>query len=163
MSVRLNKHLALLSGLSRRAADSAIADGRVAVNGVQANVGQVISGTETITLDGQQLRVQTLQTILLNKPAGYVVSRNGQGSRTVYDLLPKELHNLKPVGRLDKDSSGLLLLTNDGDLAAQLTHPKYQKIKRYHVTLDHALAPLHRHMIQEYGVQLPDGPSRFTL
>ena len=163
MSVRLNKHLALLSGLSRRAADSAIADGRVAINGVQANVGQVISGAETITLDGQLLRAQTLQTILLNKPVGYVVSRNGQGSRTVYDLLPKELHNLKPVGRLDKDSSGLLLLTNDGDLAAQLTHPKYQKIKRYHVTLDHALAPLHRQMIQEYGVQLPDGPSRFTL
>lgn len=163
MPVRLNKHLALLSGLSRRAADDAIANGRVTVNGATAMVGQSVQGNEPVALDGTLLQQQKLQTILLNKPKGYVVSRNGQGSRTVYELLPPELHNLKPVGRLDKESSGLLLLTNDGNLAAQLTHPRYEKSKRYRVTLAMPLAPLHRQMIQEYGIHLQDGPSRFTV
>ena len=77
--------------------------------------------------------------------------------------MPKNLHHLKPVGRLDKDSSGLILLTNDGDFAHQMTHPSFYKIKRYLVTLDQPLQPLHRQMINDFGVQLPDGPSRLTL
>jgi 23S rRNA pseudouridine2605 synthase len=100
---------------------------------------------------------------MLNKPAGYVVSRDGQGSDTVYDLLPFGYDRLKPVGRLDKDSSGLILLTNDGDLANELTHPRHQKQKIYEVTLDTALQPLHRQMISDYGVRLEDGLSKFEL
>lgn len=100
---------------------------------------------------------------MLNKPVGYVVSRDGQGSPTVYELLPKELQNLKPIGRLDKNSSGLLLLTNDGRLAQELTHPSYHKVKIYEVRLNKNLAPLHRQMISEIGIHLSDGPSKLGL
>ncbi|MEK7152847.1 MAG: pseudouridine synthase, partial [Patescibacteria group bacterium] len=96
-------------------------------------------------------------------PAGYVVSREGQSSKTIYDLLPAELKHLKPIGRLDKDSSGLLLLTNDGILAHQLTHPRFQKVKVYELALDQPLQPLHRQMIHDIGIQLEDGPSKLIL
>lgn len=161
---RLNKFLATRTDLSRRAADKAITDGRVLVNGHQATTGMTIDGTEYVSLDGKPiaLHVKTM-TIMLNKPRGYVVSRNGQGSRTIYELLPDHLAHLQPVGRLDKDSSGLLLLTNDGQLAEQLTHPRYQKTKVYEVNLDRELAPLHRQMIADFGVHLEDGPSKLSL
>lgn len=161
--MRINKFVALASGLSRRVADAAITEGRVLVDGKQASPGQDISG-QRVTLDGRPLQIAAArQTIILNKPAGYVVSRNGQGSKTIYDLLPHALHHLKPIGRLDKDSSGLLLLTNDGNLAHELTHPRFAKQKMYEVQLDSPLAPLHRQMISEYGVQLEDGLSKFVV
>ncbi len=161
---RLNKYLAACTDLSRRAADKAITDGRVLVDGHQATTGMTVTGNEHITLDNHPLEIRkpTL-TILLNKPRGYVVSRNGQGSRTIYELLPLELQHLQPVGRLDKDSSGLLLMTNDGQLAEQLTHPRYQKTKEYEITLDAPLAPFHRQMIADIGIQLEDGMSQLGL
>lgn len=162
--MRINKWLASASGLSRRKADDAIQAGRVRVNGQPAEQGMDVSTPDAVTLDGRQLQLpEQMVTILLNKPVGYVVSRDGQGSRTIYDLLPPEYQNLKPVGRLDKDSSGLLLLTNDGDLANELTHPSHQKQKVYEVTLDKPLEPLHRQMINGHGVQLDDGPSKLQL
>jgi pseudouridine synthase len=100
---------------------------------------------------------------MFNKPRGVVVSRNGQGSRTIYDLLPPEYQRLNSVGRLDKDSSGLLLLTNDGTLAHEFTHPSRHKNKVYEVTLDKPLQPLHRQMISDHGLQLADGPSKLQL
>lgn len=161
--MRINKFVALASGLSRRAADKAIAEGRVAVNGIPPEVGQDID-TQQVTLDGKGLTIRANnQTIMLNKPVGYVVSRNGQGSKTVYDLLPASLHHLKPIGRLDKDSSGLLLLTNDGNLAHELTHPRFAKQKIYEITLDKPLAPLHRQVITDQGIQLDDGGSKFLI
>ena len=81
-------------------------------------------------------------------------SREGQGSHTSYDILPPEYSQLKPVGRLDKDSSGLLLLTNDGQLAQTLTHPSHHKTKVYEVKLNKPLAPLHRQMISDGVSQL---------
>jgi len=81
----------------------------------------------------------------------------------VYDLLPAYYQQLKPIGRLDKESSGLLLLTNDGELAHELTHPSRHKIKRYEVTLNKPLQPLHRQMISEFGLQLEDGLSKLLL
>jgi 23S rRNA pseudouridine2605 synthase len=162
--MRINKFVAFASGLSRRAADTAIEQGRVTVNGQVATLGTALEDSDIVTLDGVALtKPATTTTILLNKPAGYVVSRNGQGSQTIYDLLPSELHDLKPVGRLDKDSSGLLLLTNDGQLANELTHPSHHKIKLYHVTLNDNLQPLHRQIIAERGMQLSDGVSRLGL
>ena len=165
--MRLNKVIALYTGLGRRTADAAISAGRISVNGVTAKLGQEVTSKDTITLDGRELHPSSeqgeLTTIMLNKPVGYVVSRNGQGSRTVYDLLPPEYQHLKPVGRLDKNSSGLLLLTNDGNLANELAHPSRQKVKIYEVTLDRPLQPLHRQMISDYGVLLDDGPSKFQL
>lgn len=162
--MRINKFVAHASGLSRRAADAAIAQGRVTIDGRVAQLGDTVAGQAVVRLDNAQLTSPTTTlTILLNKPVGYVCSRAGQGSQTIYDLLPAEYQQLKPVGRLDKHSSGLLLLTNDGDLANQLTHPRYAKTKIYQVTLDKPLAPLHQQMINDIGVQLDDGSSRLTL
>lgn len=161
--MRLNKFIASATGLSRRAADQAIEQGRVAVNNQPAQKGQEVSGDTKVTLDGKTLRLpQQHTTILLNKPAGYVASREGQGSRTIYELLPAKLARLKPIGRLDKDSSGLLLLTDDGELAQKLTHPKYQKQKVYEVKLNKPLASADKIKIEQ-GVMLDDGPSSFKL
>ena len=163
--MRLNKFLALATGMGRRPADAAIAAGRVQVNGAPAQVGQDITETDVIAFDGKALSVAESQpiTIMLNKPVGYIVSRDGQGGKTVYDLLPPEYQALKPIGRLDKNSSGLLLLTNDGRLANELTHPSRQKVKVYEIELGKPLQPLHRQIITDHGVLLDDGPSTFQL
>ncbi|HET7059828.1 MAG TPA: pseudouridine synthase [Candidatus Saccharimonadales bacterium] len=161
--MRINAFLARASGLSRRAADQAIADGRVQVNGRPATPGDQVSDVDKVTLDGEPVAASTQTiTIMLNKPVGYVVSRHGQGSHTVYDLLPSEYHQLKPVGRLDKDSSGLLLLTNDGQLANRLTHPRYAKRKVYEVTLDKPLTPTDKNRFEQ-GVKLDDGSSKLQI
>ncbi len=161
---RLNKFVALALGVSRRQADELIEQGNVTVNDQPAKLGQRITATDIIRHDNKRLTAQTHQLILLHKPIGYLCSRASQGGvPTIYELLPVSLHHLKPVGRLDKDSSGLILLTNDGDFAHQMTHPSFYKIKRYLVTLDQPLQPLHRQMVNDFGVQLPDGPSRLTL
>jgi 23S rRNA pseudouridine2605 synthase len=162
--MRLNKFIAAGSELSRRAADTAIADGRVAVNGQQPQAGQDVAEGDVVTLDGRAITpaVKTI-TIMLNKPPAYVVSRDGQGAPTVYDLLPPEYQQLNPIGRLDKYSSGLLLLTNDGQLSQELTHPSRQKIKVYEILLDKPLQPLHRQMISDHGLTLEDGLSKLQL
>ncbi|HSX33538.1 MAG TPA: pseudouridine synthase [Candidatus Saccharimonadales bacterium] len=162
--MRINKFIALHSSLSRRAADQAIANGQVQVNGQPASPGQDVGEGDIVLLKGQPLAAAAPpQTIMLNKPIGYVVSREGQGSKTVYELLPADLQQLQPIGRLDKNSSGLLLFTNDGQLAYQLTHPSFQKIKIYEVLLDKPLAALHHQLICDIGVTLEDGPSKLAL
>lgn len=161
--MRINKFVAAGTGLSRRAADRAIEEGRVRINGQVASPGHDVIPADTVTLDGVRLKPMKPQTVIFNKPVGYVTSRDGQGSKTIYDLVPPELHHLKPVGRLDKDSSGLLLLTNDGELAQQLTHPSFHKAKIYEIAIDKPLQPLHRQMISDIGIQLEDGSSKFLL
>ncbi len=161
--MRINKYIARATGLSRRAADQAISEGRVTVNSLPVHPGTDTADTDSVALDGQVLVLPAeTMTIMLNKPAGYVCSRDGQGSKTIYDLLPEELHSLKPVGRLDKDSSGLILLTSDGDLANQLTHPRYAKEKVYEVELDKALKPGDKTQVGK-GVKLDDGESRLQI
>lgn len=159
--MRLNKFIAQATGLSRRAADEAIKAGRVSIDGKPASLGTVVKDNDRVTLDNSAITpsVNTI-TIMLNKPIGYITSREGQGSKTVYDLLPKEYHTLKPVGRLDKDSSGLLLLTNDGELANKLTHPKYQKEKLYEVKLNKNINTIDENKLLT-GVGLNDGMSKF--
>ena len=161
--MRLNVFIASGSGLSRRAADTAIIQGRVHINGFLAKPGQQVADGDKVTLDNRAITpvVKTL-TVMLNKPVNYVCSRDGQGSKTVYDLLPKQLHILKPVGRLDKDSSGLLLLTNDGKLANELTHPSFQKTKIYEVILHKSLTTHDKSAIEK-GVMLDDGISHLNL
>lgn len=161
--MRINRFIAQSTGISRRAADRLIEDNEILVNGKLPSPGHDVSTSDEVTHHGKHVSLLQIQTIMLNKPAGYVVSRDGQGSDTIYDLLPPELHHLKPVGRLDKYSSGLLLLTNDGEFAQSLTHPSQQKVKVYEVKLSQPLAPLHRQMISDIGIQLEDGPSRFEL
>lgn len=162
--MRINKFLAGATGISRRAADKAIEEGRVLVNGARPQPGQEVTNADEVLLDHKKLNaLPAKQTIMLNKPVGYVVSRDGQGSQTIYDLLPPELHHLKPVGRLDKDSSGLLLLTNDGQLAQELTHPKYQKTKIYEVEIDKPLSKQAFEQVTKTGVDIGDYVSRFQL
>ncbi len=162
--MRINRYIALATGLSRRAADKLADSGEIFVNGHRIKAGYEVADADKITLKGKQLRIPAkFQTIMLNKPAGYVCSRTGQGSKTIYDLLPEQFHILKPVGRLDKDSSGLILLTNDGKLANKLTHPRYNKIKNYELSLDKVLKPHDWDQITKRGVILEDGKSQFTL
>ena len=165
MSERLNKYLAFHLGLSRREADDLIANGAVTVNGIPAELGKQVEASDTVTVKGKSITQKTTKTTLLfHKPVGYVSSRRQQGDNpTLYDLIPKEYHHLKPVGRLDKDSSGLLLLTDDGDFAHQMTHPKFYKNKTYTVSLAAPLEPLHQQMISDFGIQLEDGPSKLSL
>ncbi len=162
--MRVNKFVAHSTGLSRRASDKAIADGRVLVNQLTPESGDQIGPDDVVTMDSRRITPPAkTTTIILHKPTGFVCSRNGQGSRTIYDLLPARYQNLKSVGRLDKDSSGLILLTDDGDLANQLTHPSFVKTKVYEISLDKALEPLHHQMISDIGVTLEDGPSKLQL
>ncbi|HUY85193.1 MAG TPA: pseudouridine synthase [Candidatus Dormibacteraeota bacterium] len=161
--MRVNKFVASATGLSRRAADLAIQEGRVAINRRIASLGDKVTDSDKVTLDNQPLTTTDKRLIIiLNKPTGYVCSRDGQGSQTVYDILPPEYHHLKPVGRLDKNSSGLLLLTNDGDLANELTHPRYAKAKVYEVTLDKPLAEADKARLDQ-GVKVDDYVSHLRL
>jgi 23S rRNA pseudouridine2605 synthase len=163
--LRLNKYLALQLGISRREADDHIAAGGVAVNGTIATLGARFNEGDEVTMNGKAIASTTdFVYIAFHKPTGYVCSRKQQGdSPTIYDLIPKKYHTLKPVGRLDRDSSGLILLTNDGDFAFQMTHPKFTKVKIYEATVNHDLAPLHQQMISDYGVTLEDGASKLGL
>jgi 23S rRNA pseudouridine2605 synthase len=161
--MRINKFVAQATGVSRRAADRAIGEGRVTINRRPATLGTTVNSTDTVMLDNQPVVLPTESiTIMLNKPAGYVCSRAGQGGQTIYDLLPADLHQLKAVGRLDKESSGLLLLTNDGDLANRLTHPRYAKAKVYEVALDKILSSEDKTRLEQ-GVKLDDGPSKLKV
>lgn len=162
---RLNKYLALQLGISRREADLLIEKGSVTINDRPATLGARFALGDSIMVKGKPVTADTgLQYIALHKPVGYVCSRKAQGDApTVYSLLPDKLHTLKLVGRLDKDSSGIILLTNDGDFAYRMTHPKFAKTKVYKVRLDHELEPLHQQMISDYGVQLEDGTSKLSL
>ena len=162
---RLNKLLAFHLGTSRRQADELIAKGEVSVNGDVAELGGRASSSDVISVNGKPLVQKTKYTYLVfHKPTGYVCSRRQQGSTpTIYSLLPTQYHSLKPIGRLDADSSGLLLLSDDGDFAFRMTHPKFRKLKSYLVTLNQDLQPLHQQMINDYGIQLEDGPSQLTL
>lgn len=163
--IRLNKFLAERLGVSRREADELISDGKILVNGEPAILGARIDNTDKILYNKKSIPFETVYTYLaFHKPVGYVCSRRAQDQApTIYDILPKKFHHLKTVGRLDKDSSGLILLTNDGDFAFQMTHPKFRKNKVYEVELDKPLEPLHQQMISDYGVLLEDGISQFKI
>ena len=163
---RLNKFLALQLGISRRQADELIEKGRISINGKTAQLGERFKAGDEIKL-GEKIISKTREEkkyVIFNKPRGYVCSRKKQGeNETIYAILPKEFSVLKPVGRLDKDSSGILLLTNDGDFAFQMTHPKFRKVKEYLVSLDTPLQPIHQQMIADFGINLPDGKSQLGL
>lgn len=160
--MRINKYVALCSHLSRRKADQAIEAGLVTVNGEKVNAGYQVRSGDSVTLAGQDISLPDNLSIVFNKPPGYVVSRNGQGSQTIYELLPEEYQQLNPVGRLDKASSGLLILTNDGELSQKLTHPSQQKNKVYQIELYMPLTNFDRKRI-EVGIKLDDGVSKLKL
>lgn len=163
--LRLNKFLAERLGISRREADDLIASGKVLVDDNPATLGARVSSSSCVRLGSEEIAFENSYLyIMMNKPVGYVCSRKRQGETpTVYELLPEKYQKLKTVGRLDKDSSGLILFTNDGTFAYQMTHPKFAKTKIYHVELNRDLEPLHQQMIADFGVQLEDGVSKLGL
>ena len=132
--VRLQKFLADAGVASRRAAEAIIAESRVAVNGrIVTELGtKVNETTDKVTVDGEPVRVRRKIYVALNKPPGFICTRQDElGRRTVFELLPPDWTNLFPVGRLDRDSEGLLFLTNDGDFSLRLTHPRFGVTKKY--------------------------------
>ncbi len=144
MLLRLNRYLSMRGAASRREADRLIADGRVQVNGqTVSDLGvKVDEAGDRVAVDGRLLRpVRDLVYLALNKPPGYLVTRDDpEGRPTVMALLPKMRESVFPVGRLDLDSEGLLLLTNDGELAFRLTHPRFEIRKLYAVEVAGSLS-----------------------
>ena len=134
--VRLNKYIAACGYCSRRKADEYIEAGKVHVNGeIVSELGFMVSTKDKITIENKIIKPETLTYIRYYKPAGYITTMDDEkGRKTIYDILPEEVQNLKPVGRLDKDSTGLLILTNDGDFINDLAHPSIKVPKVYRVT-----------------------------
>ncbi|MEF2277745.1 pseudouridine synthase [Deinococcus sp. YIM 134068] len=160
---RLQKRLARAGVASRRAAEELITAGRVTVNGEVATLGRTVTPADEVRVDGSLVETAALEriTFLLHKPAGYVTTaRDEYGRRNVLSAMPP-VPGLHPVGRLDRDSEGLLLLTTDGDLTLTLTHPRYGHEKAYRAwtagpgdpTADEMQALLD-------GIELDDGPAR---
>ena len=134
--VRLNAYLARAGVASRRAADELIKAGRVRVNGARGELNTFVEDGDVVELDGRRLEAQTLAYVLLHKPAGAVTTaRDPQGRRTVVDIV-RHHARLVPVGRLDADTTGALVLTNDGRLAHRLAHPRYGVEKVYEVDVE---------------------------
>ena len=139
MSVRLQKFLAEAGVASRRASEQIILAGRVAVNGktVRQLGSRIDPVHDRVTLDGNPVRARRKLYVAVHKPTGCVCSRKDDLNRdTIYELLPADWRNLYSVGRLDYDTEGLIFLTNDGEFALRLTHPRYDVRKRYLVTVD---------------------------
>lgn len=160
--MRLQKYLSRAGVASRRAAERIIREGRVRVNGhAVSDLGvRVDPERDTVEVDGRRIALPAPVWIALHKPPGYVTTRRDpQGRPTVYDLLPPEQHGLFHVGRLDADSEGLLLLTNEGELANRLIHPRYEVDRLYEVEVDAALGPAEERRLLS-GVVLEDGPAR---
>ena len=159
---RLQKLIAAAGEYSRRAAEELIVAGRVTVNGeVVTTLGSKASPEDEIRVDGEELnQPKKYRYVMLHKPAGCVTTKSDPRDRqTIYDLLFAADRTLHPVGRLDKDSLGLLLLTNDGELTYRLTHPSFEVPKTYHVwTKPWPKKPLLKALRK--GVELEDGPAK---
>ena len=158
---RLNRFLARRGVASRRGADLLIASGRVTVNGAVSTVGSTVRpAVDRVFVDGHRIPARAVSvTIVLNKPAGVVTTRNDPYQRrTVMDLIDP-VPGLVPVGRLDADSRGLLVLTTDGDLAHAVSHPRRGVTKRYRVTVDRSISAGELEQLTA-GVELEDGPAR---
>jgi 23S rRNA pseudouridine2605 synthase len=154
--VRLNAYLARAGIASRRKADELIKAGRVTVNGEPGQLSTFVEATDNVEVDGREVAKQRLTHLLLHKPAGVVTTADDpQGRPTVVELVPNE-PRVVPVGRLDADTTGALLLTNDGQLSHRLAHPRYGVEKTYIAEVerepsDETLAQL------AAGVELDDG------
>lgn len=159
-TVRLNKFIANAGICSRREADTFISAGSVMVNGkVITEMGFQVKPGDEVRFDGKRIVREKKEYILLNKPKNFITTtRDERGRKTVMDLVGNASKSrLYPVGRLDRNTTGLLLFTNDGDMAKTLTHPKHGVRKVYHVHLDKALKKEDLIKIQK-GLELEDGP-----
>jgi 23S rRNA pseudouridine2605 synthase len=154
--VRLNRYLARAGVASRRASDDLIKAGRVTVNGTPGELNTFVAVHDLVEVDGERVGKQALAHVLLHKPLGVVTTASDpQGRPTVVDLVGHEAR-VVPVGRLDIDTSGALLLTNDGDLAHRLAHPRYSVEKTYVADVEGAVTPAAVAALAA-GVELEDG------
>ncbi|MEM7483648.1 MAG: pseudouridine synthase [Bacteroidota bacterium] len=157
--MRLNRYIANAGICSRREADTYIAAGNVSVNGkVITEMGYKVQLTDDVRFDGRKLNPEKKEYILLNKPKNFITTTSDEkGRRTVMELVSSASKSrLLPVGRLDRNTTGLLLFTNDGDLTKKLTHPTHGVRKIYHVHLDKNLTIADLRKIEE-GLELEDG------
>ena len=135
--MRINKYLASSGIASRRESDKLVQDGRVTVNGKVVSLGIEVSDSDKVCVDGKPVSIKKNEYYILNKPKGYICSvSDDRGRKTVLDLMPKNIGRIYPVGRLDYDSEGLLILTTDGELAQHLTHPSNNVPKTYLVKVE---------------------------
>jgi 23S rRNA pseudouridine2605 synthase len=154
--VRLNAYLARAGVASRRKADELIKSGRVRVNGEPGQLNTFVGSHDRVEVDGREVAPQRLAYVLLHKPAGVVTTASDpQGRRTVVDLVAHEVR-VVPVGRLDVGTTGALLLTNDGDLAHRLAHPRYEVEKVYEAAVEGEPSAAVLRRLAE-GVELEDG------
>ena len=157
--IRLNRFISNAGICSRREADKLIAEGEITVNGqVVTELGAKVSKSDQVAYKGKLLNVEKKVYLLLNKPRGYVTTLDDpHAEHTVMELIEDACNErIYPVGRLDKETSGLLLFTNDGELTTKLTHPSYEKKKIYHVFLNEDLSEEHLAQIKQ-GIELEDG------
>ncbi|MDX1674117.1 MAG: pseudouridine synthase [Longimicrobiales bacterium] len=159
--MRLQKYLSRAGVASRRAAEQMIRDGRVRVNGeVVREMGVTVEPDDRVVVDGRPVSPEPPLWVALHKPPGYVTTRDDpQGRPTVYDLLPERFAGLFHVGRLDLDSEGLLLLTNEGGVANRLMHPSHEVDRVYRVDVEGTLSREERRSLLA-GVELGDGLAR---
>ena len=158
-TIRLNKYIANSGICSRREADELITQGLVEVNGkVVTEMGYQVQKTDRVVFDGQSVTPEKPVYVLLNKPKGYIsTTKDEKARKTVMDLVANASpYRLFPVGRLDRQTTGLILLTNDGHLTKKLTHPSFGVKKIYHVTLDRKLSVEDLRTIAD-GVRLEEG------
>lgn len=154
--IRLNKAIADSGYCARRKADELIAQGKVKLNGeVVTELGTKVNPeTDHITVNGQPLQSPPKVYLLLHKPVGYVTSRKaGKTQRSFYELIPPEWRSVDPAGRLDQDSSGALIVSNDGDFIYKVTHPRFHLPKVYEITLDRPLQEVDIQQLKD-GVRL---------
>lgn len=156
--IRINRFLASCGVESRRGCDRLVREGRVEVNGtIISDLATRVQPTDHVRCDGKLLRPQPPLTVVLNKPIGYICTHlDPEGRKTIYDLLPAKFNTLNYIGRLDQNSSGLILLTTSGDLAESLTHPRYHIEKEYLVHLERPFPPELTHHLLE-GIPIMEG------
>lgn len=156
--VRLNKYIADSGIASRRQADELIKQGKVKVNGMVINEpGVKVSEKDCVEVQGQKIKAREKKYVIFNKPPGYITTAKDPNERkTIYDLLPPDMKHLKPAGRLDKDSSGLLILTNDGELILKLTHPRAKVPKVYRVNVEGKINQQDLYAMQK-GIEIEEG------
>jgi 23S rRNA pseudouridine2605 synthase len=154
--MRLNAYLARAGVASRRGADELIKAGRVTVNGAPGELNTFVGAADDVRVDGRPIGAQRLRHVLLNKPRGTITTaRDPQGRPTVVDLVGGDVR-VVPVGRLDRDTTGVLLLTNDGPLAHRLAHPRYRVEKTYVAEVEGEPGDAVLRALAE-GVELEDG------